>query len=317
MFLLQQESIVDSRFKLLASDFQNQIDYLKGEVFKENKAANKGVFESQHRHKIKKRQTKTSPLTPNILKSQFNRMNSSCTYLYPDYPDAGHEQIKNITIEKMKAKLIKPLCEHSTPICTFIHPDHPLAGRVNGSKTTKETNYQTKDDPTDANKTPTNLSWEEIELLKIQNKEQSKRIDQLEQKQAGEKNIDKVLDQTTEEMAGLKTQNRDQSNRIDQLEQKLANLQNTPPASPSVTRGNNKDKMKNWDTNYLGGQVSEALTLPSSCQDLAMLDYYLDGLYLVKNQETKKIQTVFCKFSADNKGRINKFLSQMQKMVCN
>ncbi len=106
-------------------------------------------------------------------------------------------------------------------------------------------------------------------------------------------------------MVVLKTQNRDQSNRIDKLEQKLTTLQNTPLASSSLTRGNNKDKMKNRATNNMGGQVSDALTPPSSCQDLAMLDYYLDGLYLVTNKQSKKIQTVFCIFSSENKGRMN------------
>ncbi len=48
---------------------------------------------------------------------------------------------------------------------------------------------------------------------------------------------------------------------------------------------------------------NKPLTPPSSCQDLEMLNYYLDGLYLVKNQHTKKIQTVFCQFTAPSIGR--------------
>jgi len=80
-------------------------------------------------------------------------------------------------------------------------------------------------------------------------------------------------------------------------------LQNTPPASSDLTRGNNKDKMKNGASNN-NGQVSKPSIPPSSCEELAMLDYYLDGLYLVKNKQTKKIQTVFCKFSDYNKGKM-------------
>ena len=104
-------------------------------------------------------------------------------------------------------------------------------------------------------------------------------------------------------MVGLKTGNMDQSKRIDQLEQKLTLLQK--PTSAALIGGNTKDQMKNGSSNNNDGRVSKALTPPSSCQDLSMLDYYLDGLYLVKNKQTKKIQTVFCKFSADDKGRMN------------
>jgi len=116
-----------------------------------------------------------------------------------------------------------------------------------------------------------------------------------------------LLNQTKEEMVGLKIKNKDQSKRIDQLEQKLAMLQNTPQTSPALTRGNIKDKMMNGASNHNDGQLSKAFSPPSSCEELAMLDYHLDGLYLVKNKQTKKIQTVFCKFSADDKGRISLF----------
>jgi len=121
---------------------------------------------------------------------------------------------------------------------------------------------------------------------------------------ARQRNLAKLLNQTMEEVVGLKTKNRDQSKRIDQLEQKLATLQNTPPASSDLTRSIIKEKVKNG-----------ASTPPSSCQELSMLDYYLDGLYLVKNKQTKKIQTVFCKFSADNQGRENSFMSPAPKLI--
>ncbi len=127
-----------------------------------------------------------------------------------------------------------------------------------------------------------------------------------------ERNLARLLNQTRKEMEGLKTQNRDQSKRIDQLEQKVAALQNTPPASSALTRGKNKEKMKNGASS-INGLVSKNSTPPSSCHELAMLDYYLDGLYLVKNKQTKKIQTVFCKFSLNDRGRMNLFLSLSSK----
>ena len=91
-------------------------------------------------------------------------------------------------------------------------------------------------------------------------------------------------------------------------------LQNTSPTSSAPTRGNNKEKMKNGAFNN-NGQVPPALTPPSSCKDLARLEYYLDGLYLVKNKKTKKIQTVFCKFSADNNGMTNSFIALKLKLI--
>jgi len=50
---------------------------------------------------------------------------------------------------------------------------------------------------------------------------------------ARERNLAQLLNKTVEEMGMLKTQNKEQSKRIDQLEQKLSKLiQNTSPAQP-------------------------------------------------------------------------------------
>jgi len=107
-------------------------------------------------------------------------------------------------------------------------------------------------------------------------------------------NLAHLLNQSMAVVKELKTQNKEQSKRIDQLEQKLA----------TMTRDIIKEKVENGSSNN-NGQVSKKSTPPSSCKELAMLDHYLDGLYLVKNKKTKKIQTVFCKFSGDNQGRMN------------
>ncbi len=116
-------------------------------------------------------------------------MNSSCTFFYPDYPDAGLEKRKNDTIkllnagkketdkqEKNKSKSIKPICDHSTPFCTYIHPDHYRVGGVNGNNSTTVMNGLTVQDLAEVYKTPTtckDLSWGEIEVLKTQKREQS------------------------------------------------------------------------------------------------------------------------------------------------
>jgi len=86
IFKLKQENIVDSRFKLLASDFQDQINDLKGVVLEVRKTGNNGVFEGQYHHEIKKRQTSkaTRPFCENS--------GSLCTFFYPDHPDAGRKK---------------------------------------------------------------------------------------------------------------------------------------------------------------------------------------------------------------------------------
>lgn len=40
---------------------------------------------------------------------------------------------------------------------------------------------------------------------------------------------------------------------------------------------------------------------PSSCRELSQMGHSLDGVYLVQNQDTKKIQTVFCEFATASK----------------
>lgn len=69
-------------------------------------------------------------------------------------------------------------------------------------------------------------------------------------------------------------------------------LQNASP-SLQMTRANKKDKMKEDGTSYMFSPLSKATTPPSSCQELFSLDYYVDGLYLVKNKKTKTIETLW------------------------
>ena len=113
--------------------------------------------------------------------------------------------------------------------------------------------------------------------------------------------------ETRDEMEELKTKHIDQSKRIDQLEQKLSMLQKTS-SSPQLIRANTKYNKTNGISNNMDGLLSTSSTPPSSCNELSMLGYIMDGLFLVKNKETKKIQTVFCQFSADNQGRVILFI---------
>jgi len=41
--------------------------------------------------------------------------------------------------------------------------------------------------------------------------------------------------------------------------------------------------------------------LPSSCGDLSLIGHNLNGLYLVQNSDTDKIETVYCDFETPGK----------------
>jgi len=49
------------------------------------------------------------------------------------------------------------------------------------------------------------------------------------------------------------------------------------------------------------GDSRQSAVFPSSCDDLLVIGHNLDGLYLVKNADTNKIETVFCDFQISGK----------------
>ena len=51
----------------------------------------------------------------------------------------------------------------------------------------------------------------------------------------------------------------------------------------------------------LSGHSSTRAVAPSSCRELSANGHSSDGLYLVKNQNTKKIETVLCTFGTEGK----------------
>jgi len=46
---------------------------------------------------------------------------------------------------------------------------------------------------------------------------------------------------------------------------------------------------------------STRAVVPSSCRDLALIGHNLDGLYLVQNVDTKRVETVYCDFGTTSK----------------
>ncbi|MFO0089554.1 MAG: hypothetical protein ACK518_01845 [bacterium] len=48
------------------------------------------------------------------------------------------------------------------------------------------------------------------------------------------------------------------------------------------------------------GDSSTKAVAPSSCRELSLIGHSLDGLYLLQNPKTRKIETVFCDFIGES-----------------
>jgi len=65
---------------------------------------------------------------------------------------------------------------------------------------------------------------------------------------------------------------------------------------------NEEDRRKNGnEADYLIKDDSSPRLPPSSCRQLSTIGHYLDGIYLVANPDTKKIETVFCDFGSSTR----------------
>jgi len=90
---------------------------------------------------------------------------------------------------------------------------------------------------------------EKIEAIKIQtsrsSKDQSEKIAIIKVR---ERNLAQLLNQTREDMTVFKTQNRDQSKKIEELERKLS-VQNTQPAPSALMKTDNNKEFTGMPTN--------------------------------------------------------------------
>jgi len=98
-----------------------------------------------------------------------------------------------------------------------------------------------------------------------------------------------------------------QEEEIGKLRVKIDSKQDTCCHAPFINdreiHRNNKDNKMSSAINKresLSGYSSTRAS-PSSCRELSFAGHSLDGLYLVKNQETKKIETVLCTFGTVGK----------------
>ncbi len=90
------------------------------------------------------------------------------------------------------------------------------------------------------------------------------------------------------------------------MDAKLEFIQSTGPshdaALVSDLHHSHSNKMNSIDRK--AGPSDDSSTravLPSSCRDLSLIGHSLNGLYLVQNLDTKKIETVFCNFGTSSK----------------
>jgi len=183
-----------------------------------------------------------------------------------------------------------------------------------------------------------------IEEIKKQtsrsSKDQDEKIDIFMER---ERNLAQVLNKTREEMLGLKTQNRDQSKRIDQLETKLSMLQNTPPTSKNsedimtescdeqqISQNLRKRSKKRparllplqilYNRNNTHPVIPQFYGPPHNCSELSKLGYTLNGFYQVKPfisnrsnvDDFTQLETIYCAFKQPG-GVVDK--TKMEKRV--
>lgn len=103
--------------------------------------------------------------------------------------------------------------------------------------------------------------------------------------------IDGKQDKLNTRIGGLEAENSQQDEEIIHLTSRISNLESL--LSPKLSYATNQTSNKN------DGPTPRASTPPSSCEEMTGYPNYvgLDGIHLVQNKVTKKIEAVFCQFS--------------------
>ena len=92
---------------------------------------------------------------------------------------------------------------------------------------------------------------------------------------------------------------RGQAEEINQLKAKIDAKFDSDQRLPSADH-NNKMKSIYREENSIGQSSTRAIA-PASCRELSLIGHSLDGLYLVRNPDTNKIETVLCDFGTTSK----------------
>jgi len=127
--------------------------------------------------------------------------------------------------------------------------------------------------------------------LQSSNAELEKKILQLADENAKQKYIFEA------QIHLLMAQNAQQEKDILQLNKKRFE-ENTKNIVP-------KSHAKNEDVfNNVASDESSPRLPPSSCRQLSTIGHYLDGIYLVANADTSKIETVYCDFGSSTRMKL-------------
>ncbi len=143
--------------------------------------------------------------------------------------------------------------------------------------------------------------------LQSLNAELEKKINQISSENAREHGIfEAKIDLIT-------AQNIKQEEEMRQLKLKIKNGVSANINQPkSMNEQKNRMANKNDATNLLISSDDSSPRLPpSSCRELSTIGHYLDGIYLIANPETNKIETVYCDFGSSTrmKSQLTYFLS--------
>jgi len=127
------------------------------------------------------------------------------------------------------------------------------------------------------------------------------RVDNLQAK------LDQLIIQLEEEKlhrSNLQIQNSKLETRIDQQDEEIRFLKNNIMNNDdqlnepkSLKNDASSDDLRNAGVK---SDISPRLP-PSSCRQLSTIGHYLDGIYLVANPDTNKMETVYCEFGSSTR----------------
>jgi len=126
------------------------------------------------------------------------------------------------------------------------------------------------------------------------------RVDNLQAK------LDQLIFQLEEEKihrSNLQIQNSKLETRIDQQDEETRFLKNIMNNDDQLNKPKYlKNDASSDDLRNAGvkSDISPRLP-PSSCRQLSTIGHYLDGIYLVANPDTNKIETVYCDFGSSTR----------------
>ena len=128
----------------------------------------------------------------------------------------------------------------------------------------------------------------------------SARVDSLQAK------LDQLIIQLEEEKihrTNLQALNLRLESRVNIQEEEIRLLKNqkineNEVIKPKLIENYVHPDVKNEDFSKSGSSTRQP---PSSCRQLSTIGHYLDGIYLVANPDTSKIETVYCEFGSSTR----------------